>query len=159
MAIQSDGKIVAAGYHRPAGQDGDFALARYQSNTPPTFTSATTASVAEGSTAVQTITATDPDLPAQTITYSISGGADQASFEITAANQLSFIAAPDFENPTDTGVNNVYEVQVNANDGNGGTTTQLVSVTVTNVTATISGTVWTATACSTAAPSRQSTPR
>ena len=47
-----------------------------------------------------TVTATDADLPAQTLTYSIVGGADAALFTIDAATgALSFIAAPDFEAP------------------------------------------------------------
>jgi len=49
----------------------------------PVITSANTANVAENTTAVLTVTATDADLPAQTITYSITGGADQARFSIT----------------------------------------------------------------------------
>ena len=42
-------------------------------------------SVAENTTAVTTVTATDADLPAQTLTYSIIGGADAAKFTINAA--------------------------------------------------------------------------
>ena len=89
--------------------------------------------MAENTTAVQTIAATDDDLPAQTVTYSISGGADQAKFQVTGGNQLEFIAAPDFENPTDVGGDNVYEVQIEADDNSGLTTTQTVQVTVTDV--------------------------
>ena len=40
--------------------------------------------VAENTTAVTTVTATDADLPAQTLTYSITGGADAAQFTIDA---------------------------------------------------------------------------
>ena len=40
--------------------------------------------------------------PAQTLTYSLSGGADQAKFSINASTgALSFVAAPNFEVPTD----------------------------------------------------------
>ncbi len=42
-------------------------------------------SVAENGIAVTTFTATDADLPAQTLTYSISGGADAARFSIGSA--------------------------------------------------------------------------
>ena len=41
--------------------------------------------VAENATAVTTVTATDADLPAPTLTYSIVGGADAARFTIDAA--------------------------------------------------------------------------
>jgi len=36
----------------------------------------------ENTTAVLTVTATDADLPAQTLSYSISGGADAGQFSI-----------------------------------------------------------------------------
>jgi VCBS repeat-containing protein len=99
----------------------------------PIFTSAATANVAENSPAVLTVTATDADLPAQTVTYSITGGADQTKFAITSGGVLSFVSAPDFETPTDSGANNVYDVQVTASDGAGGTTAQNIAVTVTAV--------------------------
>jgi serralysin len=49
-----------------------------------------------------TVTATDADLPAQTLSYSIVGGADAAKFSINASTgALSFVTAPDYEAPTD----------------------------------------------------------
>ena len=45
---------------------------------------------------------------------------------------LAFLAAPDYEHTTDAGGNNVYDVIVQASDGNGGTDTQAIAVTVTN---------------------------
>jgi VCBS repeat-containing protein len=88
--------------------------------------------VAENVPSVARLTATDPDAGA-TLTYSIIGGADAAKFQIdTATGVLSFIAAPDFEAPTDAGANNVYEVQIQVSDGLGGLDTQTLSVTVTN---------------------------
>ena len=100
----------------------------------PVITSANTANVAENTTAVLTVTATDADLPAQTLTYSITGGADQAKFSINGTTgDLTFSAAPDYENPTDADTNNVYVVQVTANDGAGRTTNQTINVTVTPV--------------------------
>ena len=100
----------------------------------PLITSASTANVAEGTTAVLSVTATDADLPAQTLTFSISGGADAGKFSINAGTgELTFSAVPDFENPTDADANNVYVVQVTASDGAGRTASQTISVTVTNV--------------------------
>jgi len=99
----------------------------------PVFNSSNSANVAENTTAVLTVNATDADLPAQTVTYSITGGADQAKFSIDASTgELTFQAAPDYENPADADTDNVYEVQVTANDGNGATTSQAISVTVTD---------------------------
>ncbi|MBI4756151.1 MAG: tandem-95 repeat protein, partial [Betaproteobacteria bacterium] len=81
-----------------------------------------------------TVTATDADLPAQTLGYAISGGADAARFAIDAASgALSFVAAPDFELPADADLDNVYEVTVTVSDGAGGAASQSISVTVTDV--------------------------
>src|SRR5439155_14233048 len=63
----------------------------------------------------------------------IFGRALSRSFSISPAGVLSFNAAPDYENPTDVGGDNVYDVTVTASDGSGGTTSQVISVTVTPV--------------------------
>lgn len=90
-------------------------------------------SVTENVTAVTTVQATDIDA-GQTLSYNITGGADLTKFSVDAnSGALSFKAAPDFENPTDTGANNTYEVIVQASDGNGGTDTQTITVAVTDV--------------------------
>lgn len=99
----------------------------------PVFTSSATFSAPENSTAAGTVVAPDADLPADTVTYAITGGADQAAFAITTGGALSFLTAPDFEAPTDSDTNNTYQVQVTANDGAGHTTVQNITVTVTNV--------------------------
>ncbi len=80
-----------------------------------------------------TVTATDADFPPQTVTFTIVGGADQAKFAITIGGALSFVTPPNFEAPTDANGDNVYVVTVQASDGNGGTATQTISVTVTPV--------------------------
>jgi Ca2+-binding RTX toxin-like protein len=99
----------------------------------PVFTSSTSHTLGENGTSVGNVVATDADLPSQTVTYRVTGGADAAKFTITAAGALSFVAAPDFEAPTDAGGNNIYEVQVTADDGSGLTTAQNLSVTVTDL--------------------------
>ena len=89
-------------------------------------------SVAENTTAVTTVAATEP-VPGQTLTYSIIGGADAAKFAVDASTgALSFTAPPNFEAPTDAGANNVYDVTVQVSDGHGGTDTQAIAVTVTD---------------------------
>ena len=108
------------------------------SNDSPTITSngaGATASinVAENTTAVTTVAATDADLPAQTLTYSIVGGVDAAKFSIVSGTGvLSFVSAPNFEAPTDSGTNNVYDVIVRASDGTL-FDDQAIAVTVTGV--------------------------
>ena len=64
-----------------------------------------------------TVTSVDPDAGAPK-TYSISGGADALKFSINAVTgALRFVAAPNFEAPTDAGGNNVYDVIVRVSDG------------------------------------------
>jgi hypothetical protein len=88
--------------------------------------------IAENSTAVTTVVATDVDA-STTLTYSLSGGADAARFTINpTTGALSFITAPNFEVPTDVGANNVYNVAVQVSDGLA-VDTQTLAVTVTNV--------------------------
>jgi hypothetical protein len=82
---------------------------------------------------VTNVNATDPDA-GDTLTYSISGGADAARFSIVpSTGLLTFAAAPDFENPTDANGDNIYEVTVEVADGHGGSDTQALSVRVTNL--------------------------
>jgi hypothetical protein len=85
----------------------------------PVFSSAATANFAENGTGtIISVQATDADLPTATLTYSISGGVDAARFAINATTgALTFVSSPNFEAPTDSGLNNVYDVQVTASDG------------------------------------------
>jgi trimeric autotransporter adhesin len=90
-------------------------------------------SVLENTTLVTTATATDPDLPGQTLTYSIVGGADAAQFTIdSATGTLHFIAAPDAEVALDAGADNRYELVVQVSDGLLGDT-QALTITVADV--------------------------
>ncbi|MEM9667611.1 MAG: cadherin domain-containing protein [Pseudomonadota bacterium] len=110
-----------------------------QTNAAPVFTSSGAAEAPENDTGTN-ITATATDADGDTVTFTISGGEDAGSFEIdTASGVLTFLTAPDFENPADTNVDNVYTVSIDASDGNGGTASQTVSVTVTDVDDTASG--------------------
>ncbi len=101
----------------------------------PIITSPNSKSIAEGTTSVLTVAATDADIPASTLTFSVIGGSDQARFQINGSTGvLTFKSAPDFEHPTDANEDNVYVVQVQASDGSRSSNTQTISVTVTNVT-------------------------
>jgi hypothetical protein len=74
-----------------------------------------TKSVAENQTAVTTVTAIDGD--GDPLTYSILGGADASAFSIdSSTGALSFTSAPNFEAPTDSGANSVYDVSVSVSD-------------------------------------------
>jgi hypothetical protein len=92
---------------------------------------AATVAMAENTTAVTTVMATDSD--GTTSSFAISGGADQAQFQIdTASGALSFVTAPNFEAPADADGNNSYIVQVRASDGTL-FDDQAITVNVTNV--------------------------
>ncbi|MGN3975271.1 Ig-like domain-containing protein, partial [Tsuneonella sp. SYSU-LHT278] len=104
-------------------------------DTPPAITGpsgsagAATSSVTvnEGSTEVTQLGANVP------VTWSIVGGDDRAQFAITPTGIVTFVAAPDFESPTDSDRNNVYTLVVQARDQHGNTSSQTITVTVVNV--------------------------
>ena len=102
-------------------------------NAAPVFTSGGTATFAERESGiVYTATATDADN--DTLTYSLSGGSDASLFSIGNSNgELRFTSVPDFENPTDAGGDNVYDVEIAANDGTV-TTILNLAITVSDVT-------------------------
>ncbi|NDK36985.1 Ig-like domain-containing protein, partial [Rhodovulum sulfidophilum] len=84
-------------------------------NTPPVFGSYGPFEVLENTAAVGSVVATDPDGDA--LTYSIEGGADAALFDIDpVTGALSFLTAPDYENPADDGKDNVYDLIVGVTD-------------------------------------------
>jgi sugar lactone lactonase YvrE len=125
----------------PEENDGKiYELTAPQTGTPnqdPTITSAgggatASKSVPENQTAVTDVDATDPD--SDPLTYSLEGGADDSDFTINqTSGVLSFTTPPDFEAPGDANTDNVYEVTVAVSDGRGGSDSQQISVTVTNM--------------------------
>ncbi len=76
------------------------------------------------------LTASDQDLPAPPIIYSIAGGADETRFTLVG-NRLSFATAPNYESPVDANSDNQYVVRVSASDGLRSSQTDL-TVAVTN---------------------------
>jgi len=85
-------------------------------NTAPAITSPTDVAVAENTTFVLELNGTDPDGDA--LVYSIVYGDDHHRFDLNATSgELTFLAPPDFENPSDADENNVYELTVQATDG------------------------------------------
>ena len=96
----------------------------------PTITSIDTFSVLENTTAVATLSATD-DVGTVTFSTNISG-ADAALFTLTAAGVLTLNQAADYENPADNGADNIYNITVSSTNTIG-TTTQDISIDVTNV--------------------------
>lgn len=86
--------------------------------------------VNENATLVTTVIAGDIDI-GDTLSYSISGGNDLVLFNIDAnSGALSFASAPDFETPLDANHDNIYEITIQTDDGQGGVDTQILLVTV-----------------------------
>ena len=101
-------------------------------NTPPVITATSTITVRENKTAVANLEATDSDNDPIT-EWSITGGAESTLFDLTNGGDLSFNAAPDYENPIDSGADNSYMVEVTASDGTDHSTPKTITVIVTNV--------------------------
>ncbi len=96
--------------------------------------------VPENTTLVTTVTATDED--GDQIEYTISGGADAAMFDIDGnTGVLTFLSAPNFESPADANADNIYELQVSADDQHNGIDSQDLSLIMTR-TAGIGAAVW-----------------
>ena len=111
---------------------------------PPVLPPTASFQMAENTTAVGTVAADDPDDGDRVTGYAITGGADRAKFSIDDSGALSFMAAPDYENPQDVASttpanaagNNEYLVEVTATSGADGrtlTAVQAITVTVSDV--------------------------
>jgi len=82
----------------------------------PILTGKTTLTMDENETTVATLVGTDAD--GDSLTYSITGGADQDLFTIDASTGvLTFKAGPDYEDPLDDGGDNLYDVEITVSDG------------------------------------------
>ncbi len=137
IAWQSSYHIRATSYSGSTGgyylytTAGDLVPGSVAVNTAPSVTSSATYTVNENSTSVGTATATDPE--GNAITYSVSG-TDAALFSINSSNGvITFRSAPNFESPSDSGANNVYNFRVTATDSGGLSGFRDVAVTVVNV--------------------------
>lgn len=104
-----------------------------ENDNSPVFTSSATPSIAEGIKNLHTLSATDADLPSQSIGFSIVGGDDAGLMTIQGGNRIRMNPAPNFEAPADANGDNVYEVIVRADDGSGRTTDQVISITITDL--------------------------
>ena len=99
-------------------------------NNPPTITNSTSSySAVENQTGAFLVTATDSD--GDTLTFTITSGADSSLFSISATGSVTFNTAPDFEVPGDSNADNVYELEVSVSDGTA-SDSQVFTVTVTN---------------------------
>jgi hypothetical protein len=126
------GGYNASGSGAGAQGGSGIVIVRYTPDTtPPIFPSADTFNSAENATSVGTVTTNE------SATVTIFGGEDQAKFSISrltdSSTALSFVAAPNFEAPTDVGANNTYIVVFRAIDSSSNAGYETVTVTVTDV--------------------------
>jgi len=99
-------------------------------NNPPTITNASSVySAIENQTAAFTVTASDTD--GDSLTYSVSAGIDANMFDINSSGNVTFNAAPDFENPGDSNADNIYQLTITVSDGTA-SDSMAFEVTVTN---------------------------
>jgi Bacterial Ig domain/Cadherin domain/RTX calcium-binding nonapeptide repeat (4 copies) len=84
----------------------------------PVFTSPNAFTLNEHVAALFSLRATDADSPNQTLRYSIASDGDAAAFTVNAeTGELRFVTSPDYEFPSDLDRNNLYQLNVQANDG------------------------------------------
>jgi len=98
-------------------------------NTAPTISDPGDLSVREGSTAVATLSASDPEN--DSLIFSIQSGDDRDQFSISEAGVLTFVAAPDYEVALDANTDNTYHVTIQVSDGSL-IDTQAITVNVTD---------------------------
>ncbi len=99
-------------------------------DTAPVITSANSASVAENTTVVLTLTATDADTTGEATVFTL-GGDDAGLFTVTGS-ALAFTAAPDFETPV-CGGDNVCTITATPSDGINTGVAQAITITVTDL--------------------------
>lgn len=93
------------------------------------ITSPTRQTALENSTWVTQLSATG----ASAVTYSLSGGPDIGQFSLDSnSGDLSFSTPPDYEAPSDTGADNIYEVEITASGPGGLTDSQVFTIEVTD---------------------------
>ncbi len=113
----------------------DLTISLTNINESPIITTATTVEAAENQTTVIDVNATDDtDGEGSGLTYSLTGGADQALFTLdSSSGALAFATAPDFETPGDADGNNDFLVQVTVTDAGNLAAVQDLTVSVTNI--------------------------
>ena len=99
----------------------------------PTFASAS-ASISVDENTISTIyTAQATDADGDILTYSLTG-ADAEHFTIDPSiGDLAFTSAPDYENPTDQGTDNIYDLAIVATDSVGKQAQQDLTISVNNL--------------------------
>ncbi len=79
--------------------------------------------------------------PIGTLSYTISGGSDASSFTINSSSGVVSMVVRDYESPSDSNTDNIYELIIRATDSDGNYAEEGWSVEVTDVTETVSFTI------------------
>ena len=119
----------------PVGNQGSQSLAiaitNLNDNSPQLDLTANSFTIAENTSAVTTITASDADNDTLTLALVVSDDSSFFSLD-SSSGALAFTSAPDFETAQDSNSDNTYEIELSVSDGSS-TTSASISVTVTNV--------------------------
>jgi len=104
-------------------------------NQAPVFTSSTAETVQENTAGIiYTAQANDPEN--NSLSYSlVTGQGDNVRFNLDSmSGGLTFISNPDFENPADMNMDNIYDVTIRVSDSLGATNDLSIVITVIDVT-------------------------
>ena len=99
----------------------------------PTFASASASIAVDENIDTTIYTAQAADADGDSLSYSISA-TDANHFTIDpASGDLTFISAPDYESPSDSGADNIYELAIAASDSIGNQAQQSLAISVNNL--------------------------
>ena len=111
----TDGKDTAGESDAAVDATVEVTVSVIDANEPPALSGPSAVEFVEGGDdSVGAYAALDPD--GDEVSWSV-GGADAASFEISAEGVLRFLSPPDFDAPGDADGDNAYQVQVRVTDG------------------------------------------
>ena len=107
-----------------SGDSNTFTLDTTEQNNPPQFISDNYFSISENQLFIAQILATDED--GDGLIFEISEDKDGSLVEVNATSgELSFILAPDYENPQDENLDNTYQILVSVSDNEVFTTLEI----------------------------------
>lgn len=107
--------IVTASDGLNSTNSSEISITVLEVNNPPQISDLPSSITLDETTIdVVEVNASDPE--GNALTFNISG-TDAGSFTFNSSNTLSFSSVSDYENPTDSNLDNVYEITVNVSDG------------------------------------------
>ncbi|MEZ5448558.1 MAG: cadherin domain-containing protein [Thiolinea sp.] len=130
--VTADTQLITA--YVPTDLDGSVGGDWAGSEVTPTMADQTEFDENSTAVVVDAHSVDDNDAENSGLTYSLSGSEDDAVFDIDAATgEVTFKTAPDFEAPTDSDQNNVYQLTIQVCDSLNACATQPFTVTVRDV--------------------------